>query len=933
MTINDYNTTSTLSQNAINEDDSIVRYHADRVPWARGGALVTTHGPVNNVPATVLALGFDSAVNLTGGADENAEYLLFNDFWAESMTNTTRPVAFTDEQMKAGYYTGATKLGDWIDAFHTVEDTFESDFSLSGSHNATVTTLGVSNLTENSADILKVGDIIKCNSEKMLVVQVRSSDENIDVVRGVCGTTAASHGSDNLVICGRSNFSKLLIGKDASESIRGTTTTMDIVTGTGSGNLAFDKNRSSGHLTYVEGFSQKGMVTIENNMSGWVQGECIYASSKIAKIGFDTVAKQNAVTKNTAQIVVSNKKVLDFEIGTNGQKYIIYKYGSTKSFHRTTGTAAIVTISKRGEVTDIVRDPTSEWGGSSGLDGCNLDTLITPENLPYLYISPYKYWMCMQFDTAAHETEGTAQVTQRGYGSIVSVDKPTFSGSTSQGFDFGRTFNESRFYVNSDDLTPYAAASPLDIADENTALVTDVDFGMGTWDLDAAAGGMVTSFYPKYGVNRINIDRIVNGGKTKPGDIISLLISPNGSNRAGNEFSFWSGDFTAGAGAPVPAYQSHAVPQLVTKYFKPKQDNPGLGVVPAESNPYYPMYAFTLTGDYWYAYLMIDDEDIPDKYHKIHSYIPCNDNTDGPWLNSFAMERGGSDGNMKRLRAFGTREAIGKDNVGDAAGNYPIIYPTDDGLYNGTWGDSPARQSIQGLAGRCVDTRDGGSMTFPWVSGKVGGTGTQTKMSFVIHVTGEKSAADAEIYQLAGRVLISQVSNKIQAIVYSTRSGAHHVKLTSTTSLPRDGVTPTNIILTVDTELTHGNVKLFMNGKLEAQSGTNVEDAGAGEDTRWQFGETIPSVDSCNVTFGTYDGLYEEITAYLTCIYPVDLSDNQGNFILEKPIEEIASSTLGDSKVYNARLFACDYHNIRGKNVCMSPQVSFKKAAFNIDGT
>ena len=83
-------------------------------------------------------------------------------------------------------------------------------------------------------------------------------------------------------------------------------------------------------------------------------------------------------------------------------------------------------------------------------------------------------------------------------------------------------------------------------------------------------------------------------------------------------------------------------------------------------------------------------------------------------------------------------------------------------MYNGTWGDSPARQSIQGLAGRCVDTRDGGSMTFPWVSGKVGGSGTQTKMSFVIHVTGEKSAADAEIFQLGGRVLIEHVSNKVQ---------------------------------------------------------------------------------------------------------------------------------------------------------------------------
>jgi hypothetical protein len=460
-----------------------------------------------------------------------------------------------------------------------------------------------------------------------------------------------------------------------------------------------------------------------------------------------------------------------------------------------------------------------------------------------------------------------------------------------------------------------------------------VDFGMGTWDLEAAAGGMVTSFFPKYGVNRINLDNLEASGKSKAGDIVSLLISPNGSNTAGNKFDFWSGDFTAGAGAPVPAYQSHAIPQLVTKYFVPNQGPVGLGVQPNETNPFFPTYTYELGGKYWYAYIIFDDEEIVDKYHKIHSYIPCNDNTDGPWLDSFAMERGGSDGNMGRLRAYGNRAAIGKDNVGDTAGNFAIIYPTDDGLYNGTWGGSPARQSIQGLAGRCVDTRDGGSMTFPWVSGKVGASGTQKQMSFVLHFIGEKSAADAEIYQLAGKVIISQVSNKVQATVYSSRSGAHHVKLTSTSSLPRDGITPTNVIVTVDTEIPHGNVKLFINGKLEAQSGTLQVDAGAGEQTNWQYNETISNIDSCNITFGTYDGLYEEIITYATCIYPVELTNDRNSFILEKPIEEISAVSEGYSKIYNARLFACDYHNIRGDVVSMSPQVSFKKVAFNIDGT
>jgi hypothetical protein len=140
-------------------------------------------------------------------------------------------------------------------------------------------------------------------------------------------------------------------------------------------------------------------------------------------------------------------------------------------------------------------------------------------------------------------------------------------------------------------------------------------------------------------------------------------------------------------------------------------------------------------------------------------------------------------------------------------------------------------------------------------------------------------------------------------------------------------------MVTADTELPYANIKLFVNGKLEAQSGDSVVDAGAGAGTQWQHGTVIASLDSANTTFGTYDGLYEEILIYRTCIHPVDTSDNNGQYVLEKQIEELTNSTQGYQKLYNARLFACDYHNIRGRNVAMSPQVSFKKASFNIDGT
>jgi hypothetical protein len=930
MTVNEENTTNSLTQNVFNENEQITTYHANQPSWSSG---ITTHEPITNNPATVLAMGFNTVNNIVGSTDENTEYMLFNDFWASSFSNTIRPTSFTNGQMKAGYNKGETKLGDWIDTLHTVEES-PTNFNLSGTHNSSVTTISVSSTSPDSIHMLKVGDIVKVESEKMLVTAVNASDESFTAEREVCGTTAASHGSVAIKICGRSNFRHLLIGGQASgESFRDVNTLFHVNTGGGTfGVDSWDKNRTSAHNTYVEGFSQKGLVEFRTPMTGWVKSECIYASTKITDIGDNDTAKTAAVSVNKARFVISNTAILNFEKGANGEKYIIYKYGATSSFVRATGTAAIVNISSTGEVIEVTRNSSSEWGGSTDHDGAHLDILITEDNLPFLYISPYKYWMCFQFDAMDVDTEEVEQITERGYGAICSIEKPSFSGSTSLGHDFGATFNESRFYVDSDELTPYAAARTLDISDDASVIVKDTDFGMGAWDLDSAAGGMVTSFYPIYGINRVPVDALTQAA-SKAGETVSLLLSANGSNAKGSEFSFWSGDFTAGAGSPVPAYQSHAVPQLVTKYFVPRQGNPGLGVVPAEDSPFYAKYAFSLPGDFWYAYLIIDDEDIADQYHKIHQYIPCNDNTDGPWLSTMAMERGGSDGNMKRLRAFGDREAIGRDNVGAAGADFPIIYPTNTGLYSGTWGDSPARQSIQGLAGRCVDTRDGGSLTFPWVSGKVGGSGTQTQMSVVLNVIGEKSAADAEILQLAGKILISQISNKVVASVTSNRGGAHKVTLTSATSLPRDGVTPTNIMVTADTELPYANIKLFVNGKLEAQSGDSVVDAGAGAGTQWQHGTVIASLDSANTTFGTYDGLYEEILIYRTCIHPVDTSDNNGQYVLEKQIEELTNSTQGYQTLYNARLFACDYHNIRGRNVAMSPQVSFKKASFNIDGT
>ena len=145
----------------------------------------------------------------------------------------------------------------------------------------------------------------------------------------------------------------------------------------------------------------------------------------------------------------------------------------------------------------------------------------------------------------------------------------------------------------------------------------------------------------------------------------------------------------------------------------------------------------------------------------------------------------------------------------------------------------------------------------------------------------------------------------------------------------RDG-SPTCVILTFDKDLTHGNCKLFLNGKLEDQSG-KVDSSGTtkrwkrakdldlkkGSSELWKFGDGAVTLN--------YDGKFEEFVYYPHVIYPVNPAD--GSFVWTKPMADIDSD--GNSISYFARLFVKDYHNIRGtsrKEVAMSKALTVHKA-------
>jgi hypothetical protein len=190
---------------------------------------------------------------------------------------------------------------------------------------------------------------------------------------------------------------------------------------------------------------------------------------------------------------------------------------------------------------------------------------------------------------------------------------------------------------------------------------------------------------------------------------------------------------------------------------------------------------------------------------------------------------------------------------------------------------------------------------------------------------------------------------QINAFIGAAAAATHpttYIELKSTTKVPIDG-TPTNIILTVDTQIHSGNVKLFINGRLEDQSGMRgtlsknnwpTDADGLGGDNI--FYDTDGDEDlyigaksaSSAVAQQAFEGKMEEFTLYDKVIYPV--IPQNGSFVLDKPIEELSVGSSSSSKAYVARLFIKDYHNIRGKTteeVAASSQVSFKKAAFELN--
>ena len=592
------------------------------------------------------------------------------------------------------------------------------------------------------------------------------------------------------------------------------------------------------------------------------------------------------VNRNT--LIVDNPSIFNLK---DSEEYILYVYNDSHA----APTAGWPKTLKLSEIN--IEESSVTFGGLHGISRSNQHEIL---------ISPKKYWLMIEIlnmgggEVGLHgwqdETEGQQiYLPEKKYSSACMLTGlPDDSHSS-----YGATFNESLFNDGRDINTRNLEA----FEDSPESDVILKDYGFGGFDKEEEGGGHlgfkalnIIGDVNKY--NEIDISGAVKVDSLKAGDTCPVLI---GVDDPEENFKI-NIDTETGTNKPYLTAIFEDEPPKVEDFL----------VKPHEEDAYNMEFSWsTSDDDIWYGFIMIDDKYIHSQYQNAVIYYPFNKS--GP---------------------HGIKAAQPEDSISDLT----------TGI-DATAGTGPF-YDIEGLGGFCLRNNGTGTPTI-----EIGASGDP-----LADVTDEMSINFHFIHDLDADSTLANVeyllysSQKIQLWLstdgrinyrqyWDTNS---YVTLVSTSIIPMDGETPTNVMVTFDANLTHGNVKLFVNGKMEDLTSEVILADAAGDQTGWYYGQDIES-NANNIHVGNQNdsaafeflGRFEELVIYNKCLYPV--SPNDDKFIFNKDLKEVATSVSNTSSIsYNARLFVKDYHNIRGytsEEVGSSSNVSFKKAAFRFDNS
>jgi hypothetical protein len=716
--------------------------------------------------------------------------------------------------------------------------------------------------------------------------------------------------------------------------------------------------------TQIDNFSKKGAVILDfNSQTGNVGVDSNGAQAAPAKReNLFVSAKVIDISQAQAgQITVDNQSIFNLDDDT---EYVIYRANmSASSTGELIGNEFKVTgwtdspygtvaklISRNGNVMTFDKDLTiSGFGHAQLRDYCIADAakdtwpLCTNKYRNILYVSPLKYWITLEVKNTSN-VAGTAGLP-KSYESICMVNEGRAPPTTSE---FGASFSETTYT----DAGTYLKGWSLIPTIDNSLIETQTDYGNGIMDVEK---GPNAGFIDKIIVEEGSEDKskwlvfdsspIIEEDKMKSGETYTSLIS--GMNPLSSSSATIATDENTDKIVDEDYGISNQKRPITLAIFEDSVPTiSDFSVKPNDNNPFYPEFTWKCNDDdAWYGFLIIDTEIPSHQYHKssLHAPmwrpLPSSENPGMNWPPSSSDSE--SDiidyvNNKRYPYGYTRNDTRAEDNQRPSATT--AIGTHERGKIN----DYTTFLDPEGLSGWCHNFDGSGDSIALWApehsgSEDIEGSANGNQSSIVMHIRPDEYPDDEMgIFWSGGAGGIDLTMNSSGKIIarfyYSSKA---FVELMSHSVAPKNG-NPTNIIVTFDKDLTHGNCKLFINGKLEDQSGKVLS---TGSSTRWYTNALIWNFRGgfgylWNIGSGGggkefFNGKMEELVYYPHVIYPINPAD--GTFTWSKPVTDIDDN--GKPISYFARLFVKDYHNIRGtsiKEVAMSSTLTIHKAGVEL---
>jgi len=633
---------------------------------------------------------------------------------------------------------------------------------------------------------------------------------------------------------------------------------------------------SNNNFLSTDGFTQKGFVNINISNAGnatsdayanWGKRENILCSTKVT----DVARGGNSLNSN--QLQIADPTVLNPY--NKDEQYILFIVG----FPVSTAYYRILTL--RDGVSSVDENNVVTFN-ESVVSGSTTQPIGQETMLPYLYLSPYKYWINLN-------TKGDQDYKPRTYTGVTLVNNNMSGASASPSSITGTTYNEAVYTWKNSNTGSVGLSAPYENAwqflfdpDSESAMILKQDFGYGAYNVETKTGGYLSYCTPAIDTyNYMDIGSLLVDRSVQERGTYNLLLRqipsnyPTNVKLIGDEYSSTNTDQFK------PTYIFEYIDD--TPFVNSFSVEPAYSILDGNTN-LYDLGTENLNAvkfkwdmeddDIWYQIIFIDNNGtIENKYQNAKLWIPCNEEpttlTTKPtinWYNQIANTSGTATVGAN-VRSF----------IDGVQGYSPKIS-----------GNSAGTQSIQIANGDNNAFKD------------------LTEYTMSVHVTFDSSEKGSNTIVLGQGVfnhLIALRKNSSDIIEFQHSNGSQSSTATGSTVIRCDGKTVYSIIVTYKYQSEAGpDLQLFVDGTLDGY----VTDA------------VSQSTSTDNFDLGYYTASLPGGTNYFQGrIEEFVLWDKQyivanGNEYIYNTadLDDLTSSSIN---TWSAKLFVFDYHNIRGK--------------------